>query len=88
MSSYAIDPSEFGLARVRPKELVGGNAGRERGHYTGTFSVGEKGRSATSSASMRPLRSWRGARRRPCKDGFELAQRTIDSGAAMENWNS
>lgn len=83
VSSYAIDPSEFGLARVRPKELVGGSA-EENAAITRDIFRGRKGPKRDIVCLNAAPALVAGRKAKTLQDGFELAQRTIDSGAAME----
>ncbi len=83
VSSYAIDPSEFGLTRVRAKELVGGTA-EENAALTRDIFRGRKGPKRDIACLNAAPALVAGGKAKTLQDGFALAQRTIDSGAAME----
>ncbi len=83
VSSYYLDPSDFGLERVRLKDLAGGTA-EENAHITREILRGRKGpkrdlvclNAAPAFVACRKAKT--------LQEGFELAGRMIDSGAAME----
>jgi len=83
VSSYYLDPSDFGLERVRLKDLAGGTA-EENAHITREILRGRKGpkrdvvclNAAPAFVACRKVKT--------LQEGFELAGRMIDSGAAME----
>jgi len=83
VSSYYLDPSDFGLERVRLKDLAGGTA-EENAHITREILRGRKGpkrdlvclNAAPAFVACRKAKT--------LQEGFELAGCMIDSGAAME----
>jgi len=83
VSSYTIDPAEFGLARVRPKDLVGGNA-EDNAAITRDIFRGRKGPKRDIVCLNAASALVAGRKAKTLQEGFELAQRTIDAGAAME----
>ncbi|HPV83454.1 MAG TPA: anthranilate phosphoribosyltransferase [Nitrospira sp.] len=83
VSSYTIDPSEFGLTRVRPKDLVGGNAD-DNAAITRDIFRGRKGPKRDIVCLNAASALVAGRKAKTLQEGFELAQRTIDAGAAME----
>lgn len=83
VSSYTIDPTEFGLTRVRPKELVGGSA-EDNAAITREIFRGRKGPKRDIVCLNAAPALVAGRKAKTLQDGFQLAQQTIDSGAAME----
>jgi len=83
VSSYFLDPNDFGLERVRLKELLGG-AAEENAHITREILRGRRGprrdvvclNAAPAFVACHKVKT--------LQEGFELAGRIIDSGAAME----
>ena len=83
VSSYYLDPRDFGLERVRLKDLAGGTA-EENAHITREILRGRKGpkrdlvclNAAPAFVACRKAKT--------LQEGFELAGRMIDTGAAME----
>jgi anthranilate phosphoribosyltransferase len=83
VSSYTIDPTEFGLTRVRPKELVGGSA-EDNAAITRDIFRGRKGPKRDIVCLNAAPAFVAGRKAKTLQEGFHLAQQTIDSGAAME----
>lgn len=83
VSSYLIDPSEFGLSLVAPKELVGGSA-EENAAITRDVLRGRKGPKRDIVCLNAAPALVAGRKAKTLQEGFQLAQRTIDSGAAMD----
>ena len=83
VSSYTIDPTEFGLTRVRPKELVGGSA-EDNAAITRDIFRGRKGPKRDIVCLNAAPALVAGRKAKTLQEGFQLAQQTIDSGAAME----
>ena len=83
VSSYFLEPEEFGLKRVPRKELAGGdpkaNAAIARDILNGR--TGPKRDIVCLNAAPALVA---GRKAKTLQDGFRLAQRTIDSGAAAE----
>jgi anthranilate phosphoribosyltransferase len=83
VSSYYLDPSDFGLERVRLKDLAGGTA-EENAHTTREILRGRKGpkrdvvclNAAPAFVACHKVKT--------LQEGFELSGRMIDSGAAIE----
>jgi anthranilate phosphoribosyltransferase len=83
VTSYHIDPSDFGLQRVRLKDLAGGSP-QENAHLTREILQGRPGprrqvvclNAAPAFVAAGKVKGW--------QEGYELAGRVIDSGAAME----
>lgn len=83
VSSYYLDPSDFGLERVRLRDLAGGTA-EENAHITREILRGRKSpkrdvvclNAAPAFVACHKVKT--------LQEGFELAGRIIDSGAAIE----
>ncbi len=83
VSSYFIEPDEFGLHRVRLKELTGGTA-EENAQITRDILRGRKGpKRDIVCLNVAPAFVAAG-RAKTLQEGFVLANKAIDSGAAME----
>jgi anthranilate phosphoribosyltransferase len=83
VSSYFIEPDEFGLHRVRLKELTGGTAG-ENAQITRDILRGRKGPKRDIVCLNAAPAFVAAGKVRTLKDGFVLANKVVDSGAAME----
>jgi anthranilate phosphoribosyltransferase len=83
VSSYFLDPTDFGVPRVRLKELEGGTAD-ENAHITREILQGRPGpkrdvvclNAAPAFMACGKVKTWR--------EGYEMAGRVIESGAAYE----
>jgi len=83
VSSYLVDPSEFGLQRVNPKELVGGTA-EDNAVITRDILRGRKGPKRDIVCLNAAPALVAGRKAKTLQEGFQLAQRTIETGAAMD----
>jgi anthranilate phosphoribosyltransferase len=83
LSSYVLDPQEFGLARVRLKELAGGHPA-ENAQITRDILQGRKGPKRDIVCLNAAPALVAGHKANSFQEGFRLAARTIDSGAAAE----
>jgi anthranilate phosphoribosyltransferase len=83
LSSYVLDPQEFGLARVRLKELAGGHPA-ENAQITRDILQGRKGPKRDIVCLNAAPALVAGHKANSLQEGFRLAARTIDSGAAAE----
>lgn len=83
VSSYFIDPGDFGLARVRVKELVGGDA-EENAQIVREVLQGRPGPKRDVVCLNAALALVAGRKAKTMQEGFNLAGRVIDSGAAFE----
>jgi anthranilate phosphoribosyltransferase len=83
VSSYFIDLAEFGLRPVPPKELVGGSAD-DNAAITRDILRGRKGPKRDIVCLNAAPALVAGRKAKTLQEGFQLAQRTIDTGAAME----
>jgi anthranilate phosphoribosyltransferase len=83
VSSYFIEPKNFGLERVRLKDLSGGTAD-ENARITRDVLSGRKGAKRDIVCLNAALALVAGKRAKTLTEGFELAGRVIESGAAME----
>jgi anthranilate phosphoribosyltransferase len=83
VSSYLLDPTDFGVPRVRLKDLQGGTA-EENAHITREILQGRLGpkrdvvclNAAPAFIACGKAKSWR--------EGYEMAAEVIESGAAYE----
>jgi len=83
LSNYVLNPSEFGLTRVSPKELSGGTP-QENAAITRDILQGRKGPKRDVVCLNAAPALVAGHRAKTLQEGFTLAGRTIDSGAAAE----
>ncbi len=83
VSTYYIEPADFGLARVRLKELAGGTA-QENAHTAREILQGRPGPKRTIVCLNAAPAFVATGRVKTLQEGYELAGRVIDSGAAME----
>jgi len=83
VSSYFIEPSEFGLARVRPKELEGGTP-EENARTTRDILQGRRGPKRDVVCLNAAPALVAGGKARTLQEGFELAGKVIDGGAAID----
>jgi anthranilate phosphoribosyltransferase len=81
VSSFFVSPEEFGLRRVALKELVGGTA-EENARITKEILNGTKGAKRDIVCLNAAPAFVAGCKAKTLQDGFRLAARTIDSGAA------
>lgn len=83
VSSYHLEPGDFGLERVRLRELAGGSP-EENAFITREILNGRKGPKRDIVCMNAALALVAGGKSKTVQEGFELAGRIIDSGAAME----
>ena len=83
VSNYFIEPKDFGLERVRLKDLVGGTAD-ENAHILREILQGRKGPRRDVVCMNAAPAFVAGRKAKTLQEGFDLAGQVIDSGAAME----
>ena len=83
LSSYVLDPQEFGLTRVRLKELAGGHP-PENAQITRDILQGRKGPKRDIVCLNAAPALVAGRKAKSLQEGFRLAAQSIDSGAAAE----
>jgi len=83
LSNYVVTPEELGLTRVSPKELSGGSP-QENAVITKDVLQGRKGAKRDIVCLNAAPALVAGRKARTLQEGFQLAARTIDSGAAAE----
>jgi anthranilate phosphoribosyltransferase len=83
LSNYLLDPSEFGLALVPAKQLAGGTS-QENASITRDILKGRKGPKRDIVCLNAAPVLVAGRKATSLQDGFLLAGRAIDSGAAAE----
>ena len=83
LSNYVVTPEELGLTRVAPKELAGGSP-QENAAITKDVLQGRKGAKRDIVCLNAAPALVAGRKARTLQEGFQLAARTIDSGAAAE----
>jgi len=83
LSNYVITPEEFHLARVSPKELAGGSP-QDNATITQDILQGRKGPKRDIVCLNAAPALVAGRKAKTLQEGFQLAGRTIDSGAAAE----
>lgn len=83
VSSYFIEPGEFGLQRVKLKDLAGGTA-EENAQITRDILKGRKGPKREIVCLNAAPAFVAGKKVKTLQEGFALANKIIDSGAAME----
>lgn len=83
LSSYMLDPQEFGLSRVRLKDLAGGPP-PQNAQITRDILQGRKGPKRDIVCLNAAPALVAGRKAKSLQEGFRLAAHTIDSGAAEE----
>ncbi len=83
LSNYVVTPEEFGLTRVPPKELAGGSP-QDNARITKEILQGRKGPKRDVVCLNAAPALVAGRKAKTLQDGFRLAARTIDSGAAAD----
>ncbi len=83
LSNYVLSPTEFGLARVAPKELAGGSP-QENAAITRDILNGRKGPKRDIVCLNAAPALVAGRKAKTLQDGFKLAAKSIDSGAAAD----
>jgi anthranilate phosphoribosyltransferase len=83
VSNFFISPEDFGLKRVPRKELAGGSPA-ENAAITRDILQGRKGSQRDIVCLNAAPAMVVGKKAKTLQDGYRLAQRTIDSGAAAE----
>jgi anthranilate phosphoribosyltransferase len=83
VSSYFVAPEEFGLSRIARREFAGGTP-EENAQITRDILEGRKGARRDIVCLNAAPAMVAGQRAKTLQDGFRLAQRTIDSGAAAD----
>jgi anthranilate phosphoribosyltransferase len=83
LSSYMLDPQEFGLSRVRLKDLAGGPP-PQSAQITRDILQGRKGPKRDIVCLNAAPALVAGRKAKSLQEGFRLAAHTIDSGAAEE----
>ena len=83
VSSYHLEPGDFGLKPVPLKELVGGTA-EDNAHITREILQGRKGPKRDVVCMNATLALVAGEKAKTLQEGFQLAGRIIDSGAAIQ----
>ncbi|MBH0209198.1 MAG: anthranilate phosphoribosyltransferase, partial [Nitrospira sp.] len=83
VSSYFISPEEFELPRVPRKEVAGGSP-EDNARIVKEILQGRKGSKRDIVCLNAAPAMVAGQKAKTLKDGFRLAQQTIDSGAAAE----
>lgn len=81
--SYTLSPEDFGLQRARLSDLQGGGA-EDNARTITRILEGEKGPQRDVVLMNAALAIIAGGKADGCRDGIELAARSVDSGAAME----
>ena len=82
VSTYLVEPSEFDLQRVRPKELLGGRP-EDNAVMTRDILRGRPGPKRDIVCLNAAPALVAGRKAKTLQEGFRLAQQTIDTGAAM-----
>jgi len=83
LSSYVLDPQEFGLARVRLKDLAGGHP-PENAQITRDILQGRKSPKRDVVCLNAAPALVAGGKATSLQEGFRLAAQSIDSGAAAD----
>jgi anthranilate phosphoribosyltransferase len=83
VSSYFVEPKDFGLERVRLRDLVGGTA-EDNAHITREILQGRKGPKRDVVCMNAAPAFVAGRKAKTLQQGFALAGQVIDSGAAIE----
>ncbi len=83
VSSYFVEPKDFGLERARLRDLVGGTA-EDNAHITREILQGRKGPKRDVVCMNAAPAFVAGRKAKTLQEGFALAGQVIDSGAAIE----
>lgn len=83
VSSYDIHPQDFGLSRVHPKELVGGTA-EDNATIIEAIFKGQRGPKRDVVLMNAAPAFVACGQAKTLREGYELAGRVVDSGAAYE----
>jgi anthranilate phosphoribosyltransferase len=83
VSTYFVEPSDFGLQRVRPKDLAGGSA-EENAHILKEILQGRTGPKRDIVCMNAAPAFVAGRKAKTLQEGYELAGTVIKSGAAYE----
>lgn len=83
VTSYHIDPADFGLERARLKDLTGGSA-QDNAHITREILQGRPGPKRDIVCLNAAPAFIAGGKVKTWQEGYALAKRVIESGAAME----
>jgi anthranilate phosphoribosyltransferase len=83
VSTYMVEPSDFGLARVRLKEFVGGTA-EDNARITRDILDGKKGPKRDIVCLNAAPAFMAADNAKTLQEGFQLAANSIDTGAAMQ----
>jgi anthranilate phosphoribosyltransferase len=83
VSSYYIEPAEFGLKRATLKDMVGGTA-QENAHIARDVLQGRKGPKRDVVCLNAAPALVAGRKAKTLQEGYQLAGKVIDSGAAAE----
>lgn len=83
VSSYFLEPGDFGLSRVRLRDLAGGTA-EENAHILREVLQGRRGPKRDVVCMNAAPALVAGRKARTLQEGYELAGRVIESGAAMD----
>lgn len=83
VSSYFLEPSDFGLSRVRLRDLAGG-AAEENAHLLREILQGRRSPKREVACLNAAPALVAGRKAKTLQEGYELAGKIIDSGAAMD----
>lgn len=83
VSTYAIEPAEFGLARVPIRELAGGTA-EDNAKITRQILEGRKGPKREIVCLNAAPAFVAAERAKTLQEGYQLAMKSIDTGAAVQ----
>jgi anthranilate phosphoribosyltransferase len=83
LSNYVLNPSDFGLTKVAPKELAGGSP-HDNAVITKEILQGRKGPKRDVVCLNAAPALVAGRKAKTLQEGFKLAGQAIDSGAAAE----
>lgn len=83
LSNYVLNPSEFALSKVSPKELAGGSP-QDNAAITKDILNGRKGPKRDIVCLNAAPALVAGRKAKTLQEGFKLAGKTIDSGAAAD----
>lgn len=83
VSNYFIEPKDFGLARARPKDLTGGTP-EENAEITRQVLRGWKGPKRETVCLNAAPALVAGDKAKTLREGYELAGKVIERGAAIE----
>ena len=83
VKTYTVNPESFGIKRAKPEEIIGGSA-EENAKYTLDILSGQHGAKRDIVIMNAGFAIYAAEKARSIADGICMAEKSIDSGAAMK----